>query len=206
MNKQQLIDFEKDIEDVYKTGVIRGPIHLRNGNEDQLIKIFKDYHHDDDYVFSTWANHLHALLTGIPKEKVKARILEGQSMAMNFPHWNFYTSAIVGGILPIAVGVAHQLKGTGRRVLCFIGDMAFRTGIAHESIMYAASHDLSIIFVVEDNGRSVGTPTQDVWGSVKIDSLVSFYRSLKTGTDFDLMYYKYELCGPHSGVGEFVSF
>ena len=206
MNKQELIDFEKDIEEVYKTGIIRGPIHLRNGNEDQLIKIFRDYHNEDDYVFSTWANHLHALLTGIPPEYVKNRILEGQSMAMNFPYWNFYTSAIVGGILPIAVGVAYELKHTTRRVLCFIGDMAFRTGIAHESIMYAASHDLPIIFIVEDNGRSVGTPTQEVWGSVKIDTLVSFYRSLKCGENFDLIYYEYELDGPHSGTGTFISF
>ena len=208
MNAQDLITFEKDIEETYKTGVIRGPIHLRNGNEELLIGIFKTYYRSGDFVFSTWANHLHALLTGIPAERIKARILEGESMAMNFPWHGFYTSAIVGGIIPIAVGVASTLKGTDQRVLCFIGDMAFRTGISHESIMYAASHSLPIIFIVEDNGRSVGTPTQEAWGNIKIESLISFYRQFsgKDTNGFEILYYKYELDGPHSGTGSFVSF
>lgn len=208
MDAKDLISFEKDIEETYKTGAIRGPIHLRNGNEGVLLGIFKSHYREGDFVFSTWANHLHALLVGIPPEKIKARIIEGESMAMNFPNHRFYTSAIVGGIIPIAVGVANTLKGTNQRVLCFIGDMAFRTGIAHESIMYAAAHGLPIIFVVEDNGRSVGTPTQEVWGNIKIDALISFYRQFsgKDTNGFEIVYYKYELDGPHSGVGQFVSF
>lgn len=207
MNKQELIDFEKNIESIYKTGAIKGPIHLRNGNEDELINIFKRFYVHGDYVFSTWANHLHALLAGIPEEKVKSRILEGESMAMNFPEYRFYTSAIVGGILPIAVGVAETLVGSNNRVLCFIGDMSFRTGIAHESIMYAISNDLPILFIVEDNGKSVGTDTQETWGSVGIEKLVNFYQSLiDVNSKTFLHYYKYTLEYPHSGVGSFVSF
>lgn len=203
ISKQELIDFEKDIEQIYQTSVIRGPIHLRDGNEDHLISIFKYYHRKGDYVFSTWANHLHALLAGIPKEKVKARILEGQSMAMNFPEYNFYTSAIVAGILPIAVGVASTIeqKSGHDRVLCFIGDMAVRTGIAHESIIYAANNQLPILFVVEDNGKSVGTITDDVCPNSIVD-LVDFYSDLGA----DITYYKYDLKYPHSGTGSFVSF
>lgn len=200
ISKQELIDFELEIENLYKTSAIRGPIHLRNGNEDNLISIFKYYYRDGDYVFSTWANHLHALLAGIPSELVKARILEGQSMAMNFPEHKFYTSAIVGGILPIAVGVANTIKDD-RRVMCFIGDMAFRTGIAHESIIYAGNNGLPILFIVEDNGKSVGTPTNDICKN-EIEDLVDFYNDLGA----EVIYYKYDLSFPHSGTGNFISF
>jgi pyruvate dehydrogenase E1 component alpha subunit len=211
MTEQELIDFEKEIEEIYNTGVVRGPIHLRGGNEQQLIDIFKDVN-PQDYVFSTWSNHLHALLKGIPRESVKARILEGESMAMNFPGHNFYTSAIVGGIAPIAVGVAHSLRETTQRVWCFLGDMAFRTGIAHESIMYAIGHDLPITFVVEDNNKSVGTPTDAAWGAIPTENMVNMYFSLigkthnKPMDNFDLIYYKYQLDYAHSGTGTWVDF
>ena len=208
-SKQELIDFENSIAEIYKSGVIRGAIHLRDGNEDVLIDIFKNVK-SEVYVFATWANHLEALLKGIPPESVRARIMAGDSMAMNFPDYNFYTSAIVGGICPIAVGVAAglQMKSSDQRVWCFIGDMALRTGIAHESIMYSIGHDLPISFVVADNGKSVCTPTQKVWGSVSTTSLVDYYTSLADYTDngFAILYYEYESKFSHSGVGQFVSF
>ena len=208
MNYKQIIDFEKDIQNCYEDGEIRGPIHLRDGNEQQLIDIFKNVK-NGDYVFSTWANHIHALLKGVPPEAVKNRILESQSMAMNFPQHRFFTSAIVAGIPPIAIGTALSLKRSGSedKVWCFVGDMAFRTGICHESIMYAISHDLPITFVVEDNGKSVGTPTQDSWGEVKLDKLLEFYNSLiGKESSADIIYYQYLLSYPHSGTGTFVSF
>jgi TPP-dependent pyruvate/acetoin dehydrogenase alpha subunit len=89
MNYEQIVDFEKDIQNCYEDGEIRGPIHLRDGNEQQLIDIFKNVK-NGDYVFSTWANHIHALLKGVPPEAVKNRILESQSMAMNFPQHRFF--------------------------------------------------------------------------------------------------------------------
>jgi pyruvate dehydrogenase E1 component alpha subunit len=208
MFKQEIIDFEKEIQCLYEDGKIRGPIHLRDGNEDELINIFKNIK-ENDYVFSTWANHIHAILKGIPKEAVKNRILENESMAMNFPEYRFFTSAIVAGIPPIALGTALSLKRKDlkHRVWCFVGDMAFRTGICHESMMYAISHNLPITFVVEDNGKSVGTPTQDAWGEVKIDKLLKFYKSLINITSLcDIIYYQYSLTYPHSGTGTFVSF
>ena len=72
MHKQQIVDFEKEVQELYEGGNIRGPIHLRDGNEDQLIKIFEDVR-TEDYVFSTWGNHIHALLKGVPPESVKNR-------------------------------------------------------------------------------------------------------------------------------------
>lgn len=210
LTKQELIDFETDIGELYKAAVIRGPIHLRDGNEEQLIKIFKNISSRDDYVFSTWANHIHALLKGISPKKVKDRILESQSMAMNFPEHKFYTSAIVAGISPIAIGTAMSIKQNrqNNRVWCFLGDMSFRTAISYESIVYAISNSLPITFVIEDNNKSVDTPTQDTWGKVSLNDILFFYQDLinKYKSDCHIIYYKYKSNYPHSGTGTFVSF
>ena len=48
LTKEEIIAFEKDIADVFATGIIRAPVHLRAGREDALIKIFQDYKIDDD--------------------------------------------------------------------------------------------------------------------------------------------------------------
>jgi len=209
MNKDFLINFEEEIQSLYKDSKIRGPIHLRNGNEEILIEIFNSIN-SDDYVFSTWANHLHALLKGIPLELVKNRILESQSMAMNFPKYRFYTSAIVSGISPISIGTALSIKNNNQnnRVWCFLGDMSFRSGISHESIMYAIAHSLPITFVIEDNGKSVDTPTQATWGNIHIAELINFYKDLisKTNSACNLIYYQYQCSFPHSGTGTFVAF
>lgn len=199
MDKQSLIDFEKDIERIYGTGVIRGPIHLRNGCEDALIEIFHDID-PTDYVFSTWASHLHALLHGVPAKKVKQQILDGKSITLSFPEHNFYTSAIVGGIVPIALGTALALKRrqSTRRVWAFIGDMTFFTGIVREVWQYARLAKPPLTIVVEDNGKSVGTPTVDVWGARASDQIAADDDLFKT--------YRYDLAYPHSGIGKFIAF
>ena len=63
ITKKELIDFELDIKKVYESGKIKAPIHLSGNNESELIKIFKKIH-KNDWVFSTWRNHYHALLKG----------------------------------------------------------------------------------------------------------------------------------------------
>ena len=162
ITKEELIAFEEDIAREWETGHIRAPVHLVGGNEDQLIAIFKDIK-PDDWLFSTHRSHLHALLKGVPRGDVKREIMAGRSISLCFPEHRFYTSAIVGGNLPIACGVAMD----GKRVWCFTGDMASQTGIFSECVRYANHNDLPITFVVEDNGLSVKTPTLAVWPVVK---------------------------------------
>lgn len=204
--KQELIDFEENIKAIYEQGKIKGPIHLRDGNEDELIKIFENVK-KDDYVFSTWANHLHALLKGIPPGLVKQRIVDGESMAMNFPDYRFYTSAIVGGICPIATGVARALKAkeSPNRVWVFIGDMTCLTGIAHESMLYSLAYDLPITWVIEDNNKSVMTNTRKAW-RIDIEQYLKQFEVDCIQTNVDILHYHYESKFPHSGTGTFVSF
>tara|TARA_R110000824_G_scaffold242903_2_gene431553 strand:+ start:5193 stop:5822 length:630 start_codon:yes stop_codon:yes gene_type:complete len=209
MTPAELRAFEKDIEKVYETGSIHAPVHLRNNNEQDLCSIFKSYKiNRKDYVFSTWASHMHALLKGVPPEEVKKKILDGKSITLHFPKHNFYSSAIVGGICPIAVGTAWQLKGsdTKARVFCFLGDMSFLTGVASESIRYSINHDLPITWVIEDNGKSVGTPTEEAWGG-ETQEWYRIYKALgKFRKNFDITYYKYKMGYPHAGTGTFVEF
>jgi len=109
LDKNDLINFEEEIKKIYESGKIKAPIHLSGNNEEQLIKIFKKIK-KNDWVFSTWRNHYHALLKGIPKEWLKKEIIAGRSMGINNIKHKFYSSAIVGGILPIALGTAQAIK------------------------------------------------------------------------------------------------
>ena len=67
IDKQFLIDFETEVKERYESGEISAPVHLSSNNEEQLIKIFEDVN-EDDWVFSSWRNHYHALLHGIPRD------------------------------------------------------------------------------------------------------------------------------------------
>jgi len=194
LKKQDLINFELEIKKIYEEGKIKAPIHLSGNNEKYLIKIFKNIA-AEDWVFSTWRNHYHALLKGIPPEWLKKEILKGRSMGINNLKYKFYSSAIVGGILPIALGVAKalKLKKKNNKVWAFIGDMTFETGIFHETYKYAKNHKLPIKFVIEDNNMSTNTPTNKVW--IK-----------KSKKQKDLIYYKYNRMYPHHGTGGWVLF
>jgi pyruvate dehydrogenase E1 component alpha subunit len=203
MTREDLIAFEQDIADTYCAGKILAPVHLSDGNEDQLIEIFQKTK-ANDWIFSTWRSHYHALLHGIPKEKVREEILKGNSITLCFPEYNFFASAIVGGIIPIAVGTALAIKRKkeDRHVWCFIGDMTAESGLFYENAKYAELHKLPITFVVEDNGQSVGTPTDVVWGYDKSQQDPEYVKHNRS----NIIYYKYEKKWPHVGAGKWVTF
>ena len=192
--KEELIYFETVVKQRYENGDILAPVHLSKDNEDELIEIFQ-YVHPDDWVFSAWRNHYHALLHGMNKQELMKDILLGRSMATSSNVNKFYSSAIVGGIIPIALGAAMALKNkkSENKVWCFIGDMTFETGVFHESYKYAKNFDLPIQFVVEDNNLSVHTPTDAAWG-------------VKQEVPDDVVYYTYENGYPHHGTGAWVNF
>lgn len=198
LTPKELREFELEIFDLFKNKQIHSPIHLRGGNEEQLIEIFKKINHDD-YCFLTWASHLECLLKGVPKDKVREKILKNKSICMSFKEYNIISSAIVAGNAPIAVGTALGIKKRGKKshVWCFVGDMAFYTGTVQEAIRYSEVNDLPITFVVADNGLSVTTPTEKIWGN-QIESICS--KSSKC------LYYKYVNAFPHAGIGEKVLF
>jgi len=194
-DKAGLIQFERKMADHWESGKVKGPIHLSGGNEDELIEIFK-YIKKTDWVFSTWRSHYHALLKGIPSEWLEEEILAGRSITIVSKEHKFYSSAIVGAIIPIATGVALANKRDGKddKVWCFIGDMAFETGGFYEMHKYAQRYNLPIRFVVEDNGVSTNTPTEETWNGIKRD------------VPNDVIWYNYKKEWPHYGTGKWVIF
>ena len=192
---EDLIEFEEEVKQIYEAGEIKSPVHLSKGNEEQLIEIFQ-YVHPEDWVFSSWRNHYHALLHGVDRQKLLDDIVAGNSMGINDKEKRFYASSIVGGIIPIATGAALAIKRkniTDRKVWCFIGDMTFETGVFHESYKYAKNLSLPIQFVVEDNNMSTNTPTDSAWGE-------------KQEIGEDIIYYSYERGFPHHGTGNWILF
>ncbi|WP_440924841.1 thiamine pyrophosphate-dependent enzyme [Candidatus Pelagibacter sp.] len=194
LKKNDLISFEENIKKIYEAGKIKAPIHLSGNNEEQLIKIFKKIK-KKDWVFSTWRNHYHALLKGIPKEWLKKEIIAGRSMGINNIKYKFYSSAIVGGILPIALGVAQSIKLKKQKsmVWVFIGDMTFETGTFHECYKFSKNFNLPIKFIIEDNNMSTNSPTNKVWKK-------------KSKVPNDVLKYSYKRKYPHHGTGGWVLF
>ena len=194
MDKQYLIDFETEVKERYEAGEIKAPVHLASNNEEQLIEIFKDVG-KYDWVFCSWRNHYHALLHGIPRDTLMDMIVRGKSMSVYSDKPKFYSSAIVGGILPIALGVAKsiKLKGEKNKVWCFVGDMTFETGIFYETYKYSRNFELPLEFVIEDNNLSTNTPVDKAWGG-------------KQTVPSDVYYYEYKSEYPHHGTGNWVLF
>ena len=200
MNKKQLIDFENDIAETFNQGKIRAPIHLYSGNENFLINFFKKYIKKNDWVFCSWRSHYQCLLKGVPARTLKKEILDGKSISLCFMKYKIYSSAIVGGILPISLGMALSLKRkkSKNKVFCFIGDMTSETGIAYETIKYIINKKLPIHFIVEDNSKSVCTDTRKTWSLKKLS-----YENFKSKY---ITFYKYKLKYPHAGAGKRVQF
>lgn len=195
MTAEELIAFEQDIAECFNRGEIRAPIHLDGGNEKQLIEIFKNITHED-WVCGSWRMHYKCLLKSVPPDRLKAEILAGRSITLCFPQYRIISSAIVGGILPIALGIAWSIKRNGgtNRVFAFLGDMTSTTGIFTECCVYAQGHDLPLEFVIEDNGLSVCTATQETWGDP--------FKASSPGVSA----FHYKLPFPHSGAGKRINF
>ena len=197
--EKQLIAFEEKIANLFNSSKITSPIHLYYGNEKKIIKVFKNIK-KNDWVFCSWRSHYQCLLKGVPERKLLNEILDGKSISLCFPDFRIYSSAIVGGHVPIAVGVAIGIKRKKlkEKVYVFLGDMTAETGIMHECLKYSINYDLPIHFIIEDNGLSVCTNTNKVCGNKQN----SFY---KKNSKF-ITYYKYKNKYPHAGAGIRVQF
>jgi len=200
MSPAELIAFEEDIAAEFNAAKIRAPIHLYHGNEEAIIEVFQRIR-PQDWVLCSWRSHYQCLLKGVPPAEVKAEIMAGRSISLCFPEHRIFSSAIVGGVVPVAVGIALGIKRSSEdaRVYCFMGEMTAETGIAHESVKYCRNHGLPVTWVIEDNGKSVCTETKAAWG------LSSHWWEVE-GTSENVVYYRYETKYPHAGAGERVQF
>jgi pyruvate dehydrogenase E1 component alpha subunit len=203
---EQLIAFEEGVVNLYRLGEIKSPVHLSGGNEKELIEVFKEVN-PEDFIFTTYRSHYHALLKGVPHERLLRWVKDNKSIHFMDSEYNIFSSAIVGGTLPIALGMAlaKKLNNIPGKVWCFIGDMTASLGTFQDCLEYAINFSLPIIFVIEDNGLSTDTKTAAVLG-VEESELTKTFNGYRTCYPRHIRYYKYTRTRPHYGIGEFVIF
>ena len=160
--------FEERCAELYSAELIRGFVHLYIGEEAVAVGVI-DQLRADDAVVATYREHGHALARGIPMDAVMAEMFgrvegvsggRGGSMHLfHAPTRFFGGNAIVGGGLPIAVGLAlaDRMQGRDRVTACFFGEGAMAEGEFHESINLAALWRLPVLFLCENNLYAMGT-------------------------------------------------
>jgi pyruvate dehydrogenase E1 component alpha subunit len=160
--------FEEKSAELYSKQKIRGFLHLYIGEEAVGVGAMRALR-DDDNVVATYREHGHALVRGIPAGEIMAEMYgkangcsggRGGSMHLFSVDRRFYGGhAIVGGGLPIAVGLAlaDKMKGESRVTACFFGDGATDEGEFHESLNLAALWKLPVLFLCENNEYAMGT-------------------------------------------------
>ena len=160
--------FEEKCAEVYTLEKIRGFLHLYDGEEAVATGIIPLLEPKDRWV-ATYREHGHALARGVPMGAVLAEMYgkaegcaggRGGSMHLFSKNHNFYGgNAIVGGGLPMAVGLAlaDKMQSTDAVTACFFGEGAVAEGEFHESLNLASLWDLPVLFVCENNGYAMGT-------------------------------------------------
>ena len=196
--KESLIQFEDSVCEAFMNKEVKAPVHLYSNNEEKMLEIFQNIK-EEDWVFCSWRSHYQCLLKGVPSDLLLDEIKAGKSISLNFKDYKIFSSAIVTGNIPIAVGVAlaNKLQNKKGYVYCFVGDMTSETGCFSENYKYAINYDLPITFVIENNSKSVCTDTLKTW---KQDEL-----TYKNGMD-KIIYYEYENKYPHAGTGVRIQF
>ena len=160
--------FEDRCAELYTQEKIRGFLHLYDGEEAIAAGIIPRLS-QKDRVVATYREHGHVLMRGLPMTTVMAEMYgkaegcsggRGGSMHLFDAATNFYGgNAIVGGGLPLAVGLAlgDKMQKTGSVTTCFFGEGAVAEGEFHESLNLAALWKLPVLFVCENNGYAMGT-------------------------------------------------
>jgi len=159
---------EERAAELYTQEKIRGFLHLYIGEEAVAVGAVGALQ-PDDAIVATYREHGHALVRGIPAEGVMAEMFgkvngcsrgRGGSMHMFCAEQRFYGgNAIVGGGLPLAVGLAlaDAMQERQRITACFFGDGAVDEGEFHESLNLAALWHLPVLFLCENNRYAMGT-------------------------------------------------
>lgn len=160
--------FEEKAAELYGAGRIRGFLHLYIGEEAVATGVMQALT-PDDAVVATYREHGQALARGVPAGSVMAEMFgrangcsrgRGGSMHLFDRSRRFYGGyAIVGGGLPIAVGLAlaDRMQGRRRVTACFFGDGAVAEGEFHESLNLASLWELPVLFLCENNLYAMGT-------------------------------------------------
>ncbi len=160
--------FEERAAREYTRGNIAGFLHLYPGEEAVAVGVLHATE-PGDYVVSTYREHVHALVRGVPPERIMAELFGkrdgcsggmGGSMHLFDRERRFMGGyAIVGETYPVSIGIAYgiAMRELPEAVICFFGDGAVNQGTFHESLNMAALWKLPVLFVCENNRYQIGT-------------------------------------------------
>lgn len=160
--------FEERAAQAYTQGKIAGFLHLAIGEEAANVGMMAPLRSDDD-VISHYRSHGQALARGMEPGPVMAELygratgvsrgLGGSMHLASLEHHFWGGHAIVGGHIPVAVGMAlaHHYTGSDRVVLCIFGDGSVNTGAFHEAMNLAGVWKLPIVFIASNNMYGMGT-------------------------------------------------
>lgn len=179
--------FEAKCVELYQAQKIRGFLHLYDGEESIAVGVM-DALEPRDAVLATYREHGHALARGVPMAPLMAEMLgkvegcclgRGGSMHLFDGTRRFFGgNAIVGGGLPLAVGIAmaDQRLRPGAVTVCFFGEGAVAEGAFHESMNLAVIWKLPVLFVCENNLYAMGVPLADSESQTDIYRKADAYR------------------------------
>jgi pyruvate dehydrogenase E1 component alpha subunit len=171
--------FEEKAAEIYSAGKIGGFCHLYIGQEAVAIGAISAIR-KDDYVLTSYREHVHAIAKGMSPESVMAELYgkatgcskgKGGSMHMFDKEVGFLGGhAIVGGQIALATGAAFaaKYKETDQVTLCFFGEAAVNQGAFHESLNLAQLWKLPCIFICENNQYGMGTSLERAMASHNI--------------------------------------
>lgn len=160
--------FEERSLRAYQQGKIGGFLHLYIGQEAVAVGTCS-LMGEHDHIITAYRDHGHALAVGMNMKELMAELQgkatgcsKGKGGSMHFfaPDKNYWGGhGIVGGQTPLGAGLAYALKYRDLPgcCLCFMGDGAINQGAVHESLNIASLWDLPVVYVIENNGYSMGT-------------------------------------------------
>lgn len=175
LRDMQLIrEFETRTMQAYQQAKIGGFCHIYSGQEASAVGTLGSVEHDDPVVLA-YRDHGHALARGMDPKACMAEMFgkaagcakgKGGSMHMfDKPNWLFGGHGIVSAQTPLGAGFAFaaryewEVLGTGKKkvALCYLGDGAIDQGAFHEALNMASLFGLPVIYIIENNGYSMGT-------------------------------------------------
>ena len=160
--------FEQAALQSYQKGKMGGFLHLYIGQEATAVGTC-GLMGEHDHVITAYRDHGHALAVGMTMNECMAELFgkytgcsKGKGGSMHFfaPDKNYWGGhGIVGGQTPLGLGIAYALKYRGLKgsCMCFLGDGAVNQGAVHESLNLAGLWDVPVIYIIENNGYSMGT-------------------------------------------------
>jgi pyruvate dehydrogenase E1 component alpha subunit len=186
--------FEDKCVELYTQEKIRGFLHVYDGEEAIAVGVVPVLEKQDRIV-ATYREHAHALVRGVPMNAVMAEMYgkregcsrgRGGSMHLFDRATNFHGgNAIVGGGLPLAVGLAlaDHMQDNNLVIACFFGEGAVAEGEFHESLNLAALWGLPVLFVCENNLYAMGTALAISESEMDIQRKAACYRIASEAVD-----------------------